>query len=91
MILGGHPGKLVAMLGVVCSSWTIVNRGTAKRDMLVPYGQNCYLSVRRGNKMVARRYFMGTWFGVNHLYQIHVLNFATAFYFLLYDIGIGFH
>jgi hypothetical protein len=44
----------LALLGVGCSKWSIVSRDTAARDILVPYGQNIFLSVLRGNKMVAR-------------------------------------
>ena len=54
LILKGHYGSLAAMLGVVCSTWSIVNRSTSMRDILIPLGQACYLSVRRGNKMVGR-------------------------------------
>lgn len=54
MILGGRPGCLLALLGVVCSTWSVVNRATSMRDLLVPLGQLNFLSVRRGNKMVAR-------------------------------------
>ena len=54
MILEGHFGLLVALMGVVCSSWSIVNRGTSCRDVLTPLGQVAYLSVRCANKMVSR-------------------------------------
>ena len=54
LILGGEFGLLTVHLGVVCSTWSIVNRATSQRDELVPFGQNCFLSVRRANKMVAR-------------------------------------
>ena len=54
LILNGHYGALAAMLGVVCSTWSIVNRSTSMRDILVPLCQTCFLSVRRGNKMVGR-------------------------------------
>lgn len=54
MVLEGDYESLVALLGVVCSTWSIVNRATSSRDELVPWGQNLFLSVRRGNKMVSR-------------------------------------
>lgn len=54
LILNGHYGALAAMLGVVCGTWSVVNRSTSMRDILVPLGQTCFLSVRRGNKMVGR-------------------------------------
>lgn len=54
MILEGDMGELVTLLGMVCSTWTIVNRATSMRDVLVPYGQACYLAIRKGNKMVSR-------------------------------------
>ncbi len=54
LCLAGEFGKVLCVLGVVCSSWSIVNIATSQRDELTPYG-NCFLpSVRAGNKMVAR-------------------------------------
>lgn len=38
------------------------------RDVLVPYGQDCFLSIRRGNKMVARtRVLNNGWYGGERL------------------------
>lgn len=45
---------MIAVIAVVCSTWSVVNRGTSKRDELVPEGQDRCLSVRRGNQMVSR-------------------------------------
>ena len=45
---------LVAALGVCCSSWIPINKGTSKRDCLVAHGDEQMPSVRRANKMMAR-------------------------------------
>ena len=56
-ILHGTPGDLLCILGVLCSTWTVVNSGTSGRDFLVPMGRTEYESVRCGNLMVARQGF----------------------------------
>ena len=45
---------MVAMIAIVCSSWTCVNRATSGRDILLPGGLSYHRSVRTANKMVAR-------------------------------------
>ena len=45
----------LAVIAVVCSSWSMVNAGTSQRDILCPYGASEITSVRIGNIMVARR------------------------------------
>ena len=54
-ILNGKVADLVAMLGIVCSSWSSVNVATSKRSWLTPYGDQTLTGVRVGNRMVARR------------------------------------
>lgn len=54
LCLAGRFEALLCTIGVVCSSWSIVNLHTSQRDPLTPYG-NCHLAgVRGGNRMVAR-------------------------------------
>ncbi len=45
----------LAVIAVVCSSWSVVNLATSQRDILCPFGQTMLASVRSGNCMVARR------------------------------------
>lgn len=42
------------MIAVVCSSWSVVNLGTSKRDILTPLGDETCTGVRVGNKMTSR-------------------------------------
>ena len=53
-ILRGKYKDLVCIFGILCSTWTVVNSGTSKRDLLTPMGQTTYESVCAGNLMVAR-------------------------------------
>lgn len=55
LCLAGAFGKVLCAIGVVCSSWSIVNLHTSQRDPLTPYGDCSCSSVRAGNRMVARR------------------------------------
>lgn len=48
-----RPSSLVHF-APVCSSWTWVNRGTAKRSRLDPLGDTSLAYVREANRMVAR-------------------------------------
>jgi len=45
---------LLATLGVLCSSWVSINRGTSKRTWLNPEGDCTYTSVLRSNMLTAR-------------------------------------
>ena len=54
LILQGQPAAMLAVLAIVCSSWSAVNKGTSERDELIPLGANYKPSVRSANKMVAR-------------------------------------
>lgn len=54
-ILKGKYQDLICILGILCSTWTVVNSGTSQRDFLTPLGQTAYPSVVTGNIMVSRR------------------------------------
>ena len=54
LALCGTQGLMVAMIAIVCSSWTCVNRATSGRNILLPGGLTYHSSVRTANKMVAR-------------------------------------
>ncbi|CAE7217942.1 unnamed protein product, partial [Symbiodinium sp. CCMP2456] len=54
LILRSKLDELVAAFGVVCSTWVPVNKGTSKRCYLCPHGDENVVSVRKGNKMMAR-------------------------------------
>ena len=54
LCLAGRYGEALAMIGVVCSSWSVVNLHTSQRSILTPYGDMSRTGVRIGNKMVAR-------------------------------------
>ena len=53
-ILRGRFGDLICMMGILCSTWTVVNTGTSCRDLLTPMGQQDFPSVASGNQMVSR-------------------------------------
>lgn len=53
-ILRGKPNDLLVVMGILCSTWTIVNAGTSGRDVLCPMGRVEYESVSSANLMVAR-------------------------------------
>ncbi|CAE7830133.1 unnamed protein product, partial [Symbiodinium necroappetens] len=55
LILRSKLDNVVAALGVVCSTWVPVNRGTSKRCYLCPHGDESVVSVRKANKLMARR------------------------------------
>lgn len=61
LILEGEFEELVATLAPVCSSWSIVNRGTSQRSMLTPYGNCRNMKVIRGNRMISRTVKLGKW------------------------------
>lgn len=52
-ILNVKRGGLMAA-GILCSSWSIVNRGTSGRTEQAPLGREHFPSVSRGNLMVSR-------------------------------------
>lgn len=53
-ILNCRFGNLLALVGVLCSTWVAVNAGTSQRDVLTPMGHPEYPSVQSGNIMVSR-------------------------------------
>ena len=54
LCFAGRYGEALCMMGVVCSSWSVVNLHTSQRSILTPYGDVSRTGVRIGNKMVAR-------------------------------------
>lgn len=46
--------RLLALVGIVCSSWVVVNAGTSQRDFLTPMGDCERRTVVSGNLMAAR-------------------------------------
>ena len=53
-ILHCRFGDLLALVGVLCSTWVSVNVGTSQRDVLTPMGHPEYPSVQSANTMVSR-------------------------------------
>ena len=53
-ILNGKWGDLLCVLGVVCSTWVAVNKGTSRRSEVLPMGDPSRPSVRESNLMVSR-------------------------------------
>lgn len=54
-ILRARAGESVILLGMKCSSWTVVNQGTSKRAPCCPAGDTTKISVRMANCMAARK------------------------------------
>ena len=54
LCLAGKVGEAFFSLAVVCSSWSSVNLGTSRRDLLCPLGDPTVPTNRQGNTMVAR-------------------------------------
>ena len=54
LILRGEVKSTTAIMAIVCSTFSIVNRYTSQRDELTPEGATFKTSVRSANKMVAR-------------------------------------
>lgn len=59
MILCAKENAFWVLLGVVCSSWVSINRGTSKRSILCPSGDERHQYVKDANNMVSR--FPGYW------------------------------
>ena len=57
--LRGRYGSMLAMLGVCCSSWVAISRGSSHRSFLNPMGYTGYEAVRLANLMAART--EGSW------------------------------
>ena len=54
-ILESKFERLLALVGLVCSSFVVVNQGTARRDELNPMGDLGQITVRTANLLAARR------------------------------------
>lgn len=59
LILHGKFDEVVAIFATCCSTWTPVNRGTGKRSIVLPEGDEQVVSVRKSNKMVSRNLCLG--------------------------------
>ena len=53
-ILNCSCNEFLVMLGICCSSWVSMNKGTSQRDWLTPMGDPSKPSVRQSNLMVSR-------------------------------------
>lgn len=54
LVLQGEFGKLLVHLAPPCSTWIGINRGTSKRTILCPAGDESLLQNRKSNKIAAR-------------------------------------
>lgn len=54
LALYGSTFSALYTIAVVCSTWSAINLGASKRDLLTPYGDVSVASVRSANRMVAR-------------------------------------
>ncbi|CAL1126778.1 unnamed protein product [Cladocopium goreaui] len=54
LLLSSEWEAVAAFLAIVCSSFVPVNRGSTWRSILTPLGNEEFVGVRRGNKLVAR-------------------------------------
>ena len=59
LVLAGRIEEALYTLAVVCSTWSVVNAGTSKRDLLTPLGDIRIPGVRCANRMVARTLSFG--------------------------------
>ncbi len=54
LILSGNDAGVIVTMGVLCSSWIAMNRGTSKRTWLNPHGDTTARSVILSNMLTAR-------------------------------------
>ncbi|CAK9032855.1 unnamed protein product, partial [Durusdinium trenchii] len=54
LILNSEFEGLAAFFAIVCSSWVPVNRGSTKRTIMTPLGNEDFPAVRRSNKLTSR-------------------------------------
>ena len=54
MILSGSTESALAMLGLECSTFVAINKGTHKRDELMPWGDESMPSVLDANRGTSR-------------------------------------
>ena len=68
MILSGSFEGAIAVLGIECSTFVQMNRGTSKRSELLPWGDTTVDSVYEANMATSRR-------------MLCIMNCPRAFYF----------
>ena len=54
MALSGNAQGALGILGIECSTFVSINRGTSKRDELFPWGNTSAPSVASANKATSR-------------------------------------
>lgn len=54
LLLESTFGAVLFVCGIVCSTWVSICRGTSKRSVLVPGGDESSVATRKGNIMCAR-------------------------------------
>ena len=59
VILEGKYGHVLSMMGVCCSSWVAISRGSSHRSFINPQGYSGYRAVNVANKMAARSWVLG--------------------------------
>ena len=59
VILEGKFGHVLSMMGVCCSSWVAILRGSSHRSFINPQGYSGYRAVNVANKMAARSLILG--------------------------------
>lgn len=57
LVLKGRTDELLVLLGMKCSSFSIVNLGTSRRAVCCPWGDWTKPSVRFANAMASRKLF----------------------------------
>ena len=55
MALCGCDSGALAALGVECSTFVAINKGTSKRDMFNPWGDDSKPSVQQANQATSRQ------------------------------------
>ena len=71
-ILQTDPSGFVVWLGVLCSTWSAVSRGSTLRNWLDPEGDTSKICVADGNVMVSRC------LGFNNSKRIHSFSFVLT-------------
>ena len=54
LIMQSKPEDMILLLGICCSTYVAVNRGTNKRCIFLPRGNPVAMSVYRANKLTGR-------------------------------------
>jgi hypothetical protein len=67
MILKCKPENFVVMLGVLCSTWVAINRGSSGRSWLCPMGNGASEAAANGNIMVSRQSGKECYNGYSHV------------------------